>query len=1017
LTNARMFPLRVSFSFLVSSPSFCQSSSEAQKEAAANDSTVFTRILDGLLDGYDNRLRPGLGENVTEIKTNIFVTSFGPVSDTEMEYTIDVFFRQSWKDERLCFKGPMEMLPLNNLLASNIWTPDTFFLNGKKSIAHNMTTPNKLLRLKDDGTLLYTMRLTISAECPMQLEDFPMDAHACPLKFGSYAYPVSEVVYTWTQGAAKSVSVAEDGSRLNQYHLIGQTAGTEDIHTSRGQYTVMMAHFYLKRKIGYFVIQTYMPCFMTVILSQVSFWLNRESVPARTVFGVTTVLTMTTLSISARNSLPKVAYATAMDWFIAVCYAFVFSALIEFATVNYFTKRSWAWDGKKALEAQHPKKRDPMVLSKKPNNVCSAGVNYTPNLTKDVSISTISNTTSVQLRASETKMVDPKKTYNSVSKIDKMSRIVFPVLFGTFNLVYWATYLNREPVVKGVVTSTSGRSPSSSAPCHRGRSARRKMTIKFAAILLTLLLARGARSDLLEYGDDDEHHRDTTVNQMLVPRSHQEDATLILNNLLKEYDKTLRPDIGSKIGFQASICGTKVVPTVAAEHQTAKVSRLLITKYYTIPSATMLLFYLFSPFYQTLFALGVKPTVIDVGIYVNSIGPVSSIDMYVFLSVAGIGLRSVRKRQCKYFCWLRFADKLREYQIDIIFAQSWVDTRLRYNSSSMPILTLNSNMVGLIWLPDTIFRNSKNADSHWITTPNQLLRIWSNGKILYTLRMTINAECQLQLHNFPMDEHSCPLVFSSYGYPRDEIVYKWRRNSVETSDQKYWRLYQFDFMGLRNTTDVLTTTAGDYVVMTVYFDLSRRMGYFTIQTYIPCILTVVLSWVSFWIKSDATPARTALGITTVLTMTTLSTVARNSLPRVSYVTAMDLFVTVCFLFVFAAMIEYAMLNYYSYIVRRPPAKTQRMAYSSFNMGHTPRPMMPMGNSLFWHDYDDNCLYECLDGKDCKSFFCCYEECKEGGWKKGRIHVNIRELDSYSRVFFPTSFLLFNIVYWVSYLYL
>ena len=68
-----------------------------------------------------------------------------------------------------------------------------------------------------------------------------------------------------------------------------------------------------------------------------------------TLLGVTTVLTMTTLSISARNSLPKVAYATAMDWFIAVCYAFVFSALIEFATVNYFTKRGWAWDGKSVV--------------------------------------------------------------------------------------------------------------------------------------------------------------------------------------------------------------------------------------------------------------------------------------------------------------------------------------------------------------------------------------------------------------------------------------------------------------------------------------------------------------------------------------------------------------------------------------------------------------------------------------------------------------------------------------------
>lgn len=74
------------------------------------------------------------------------------------EYTIDVFFRQRWKDERLKFKGPMNILRLNNLMASKIWTPDTFFHNGKKSVAHNMTMPNKLLRIQDDGTLLYTMR-------------------------------------------------------------------------------------------------------------------------------------------------------------------------------------------------------------------------------------------------------------------------------------------------------------------------------------------------------------------------------------------------------------------------------------------------------------------------------------------------------------------------------------------------------------------------------------------------------------------------------------------------------------------------------------------------------------------------------------------------------------------------------------------------------------------------------------------------------------------------------------------
>lgn len=55
---------------------------------------------------------------------------------------------------------------------------------------------------------------------------------------------------------------------------------------------------------------------------------------------------------------------------------------------------------------------------------------------------------------------------------------------------------------------------------------------------------------------------------------------------------------------------------------------------------------------------------------------------------------------------------------------------------------------------------------------------------------------------------SCVCVITD-GYPRDEMIYKWRKNSVEAADQKSWRLYQFDFMGLRNTTDVLKTTSGN----------------------------------------------------------------------------------------------------------------------------------------------------------------------------------------------------------------
>uniref|UniRef100_A0A8C5VCS1 Gamma-aminobutyric acid receptor subunit alpha-2 n=3 Tax=Primates TaxID=9443 RepID=A0A8C5VCS1_MICMU len=441
-----------------------------QEDEAKNNITIFTRILDRLLDGYDNRLRPGLGDSITEVFTNIYVTSFGPVSDTDMEYTIDVFFRQRWKDERLKFKGPMNILRLNNLMASKIWTPDTFFHNGKKSVAHNMTMPNKLLRIQDDGTLLYTMRLTVQAECPMHLEDFPMDAHSCPLKFGSYAYTTSEVTYIWTYNASDSVEVAPDGSRLNQYDLLGQSVGKETIKSSTGEYTVMTAHFHLKRKIGYFVIQTYLPCIMTVILSQVSFWLNRESVPARTVFGEWAH------TLFARNS-SKVAYATAMDWFIAVCYlskeeaweeesegiilrynsvkailqgakliwskyiAFSWPSLIQEKTLGHLEK--WM----DCLNLQTIFCKASVTIQ---NNAYAVAVaNYAPNLSKDPVLSTISKsaTTPEPNKKPENKPAEAKKTFNSVSKIDRMSRIVFPVLFGTFNLVYWATYLNREPVL------------------------------------------------------------------------------------------------------------------------------------------------------------------------------------------------------------------------------------------------------------------------------------------------------------------------------------------------------------------------------------------------------------------------------------------------------------------------------------------------------------------------------------------------------------------------------------------
>lgn len=81
-----------------------------------------------------------------------------------------------------------------------------------------------------------------------------------------------------------------------------------------------------------------------------------------------------------------------------------------------------------------------------------------------------------------------------------------------------------------------------------------------------------------------------------------------------------------------------------------------------------------------------------------------------------------------------------------------------------------------------------------------------------------------------------------------------------------------------------------------------------IQLYIPSILVVILSWVSFWINVEGSPARVSLGLLTVLTTTTMSAGARSSLPRVSYVKAVDVWMILCLLFVFSSLLEYAVVN-------------------------------------------------------------------------------------------------------------
>lgn len=99
-------------------------------------------------------------------------------------------------------------------------------------------------------------------------------------------------------------------------------------------------------------------------------------------------------------------------------------------------------------------RRESSTLSKKTNNTFNiVGTTYAINEAKDQGLTTIAKSAAAAAAKHQYlhKMEDPyteaKKSYNRVSKVDKISRIIFPVLFFIFNLGYWATYVNRKPAI------------------------------------------------------------------------------------------------------------------------------------------------------------------------------------------------------------------------------------------------------------------------------------------------------------------------------------------------------------------------------------------------------------------------------------------------------------------------------------------------------------------------------------------------------------------------------------------
>ncbi|XP_058857182.1 gamma-aminobutyric acid receptor subunit beta-4 isoform X1 [Acipenser ruthenus] len=487
----------------------------ASQSSSNGNISVVKNTVDKLLEGYDIRLRPDFGSAPVTVGMSINIASIDAISEVNMDYTITMYFQQSWRDKRLAYTALSLNLTLDNRVADQLWLPDTYFLNDKKSFLHGVTVKNRMIRLHPDGTVLYGLRITTTAACMMDLRRYPLDQQNCTLEIESYGYTTDDIVFFW-QGGNNAVT-GVDRLELPQFSIMELRLVSKEVVFATGSYPRLSLSFRLKRNIGYFILQTYMPSILITILSWVSFWINYDASAARVALGVTTVLTMTTINTHLRETLPKIPYVKAIDVYLMGCFVFVFLALLEYAFVNYVffgrgpqqqkklneklnkannerpryeekrlreqesisaqyqtnTIRSYSQRRNLYLEEQRKVGVDPygniLLTTLEINNealpsevassvsdsrnsvmsVDSSGVQFRKQLaardgfgqaTLDRSAARTRANCRLRRRSSKLKLKIPDLA--DVSTIDKWSRIIFPIMFGFFNLVYWLYYVN-----------------------------------------------------------------------------------------------------------------------------------------------------------------------------------------------------------------------------------------------------------------------------------------------------------------------------------------------------------------------------------------------------------------------------------------------------------------------------------------------------------------------------------------------------------------------------------------------
>merc|ERR1712106_852649 len=160
-----------------------------------------------------------------------------------------------------------------------------------------------------------------------------------------------------------------------------------------------------------------------------------------------------------------------------------------------------------------------------------------------------------------------------------------------------------------------------------------------------------------------------------------------------------------------------------------------------------------------------------------------------------------------------------------------------------------------------------------LSPSNIALRIHRNGTVLFSMRRHLVLNCEGDLHIFPFDSPMCTFAIESVSFTRNQMDFHWAganrisEDSVSGSIALSPVLKRHNAYLIHNETfycDDLDEWRGDFSCLKVRLHFTRDKAFYWTTVFIPGIILVTSSFVTFWIEWNAVPARVMLGVTTVV---------------------------------------------------------------------------------------------------------------------------------------------------------